>query len=646
MLYPITCPVCKYLIPSHMFQYHLQQCYHKARQYMMMRMMYQQQQQRHMNQPKPFIPTHHTIRPEVPRPIMSQVQQHAHVQTPRQLSSPMSSEISRQIPQEKTQVQQTEVQVQTPRRVPVPMSREIPRQTPRPMIQQQTQVQTQVQSQVQTQQQVPVPKSNEITEHETKTERRKRREQSLVPFTSRIPPPLESGVPLWQTEQFQSYVQGKRIVIVGPSDCNFSYRLGSWIDRQDIVVRLNKSLPVPPAYHDRIGSKTHLLYNNLNTTDFPGQNRLDALFLEKHNLHGVVSPYPSIEPFLKDIRKYSKYGSKQIPLRIMDVPFYQQVHSICESRPYTGVMAILDLLRYPIQSLFVTGMDFYHTGYYRGYREMDYAQKQHLRKNDIHDAEKQEHVLRWVYLRDHRFQADGVLKKILLQPWIQWMQHMKKKWDPVQSSMPSLTHILQSPFQCVFEHLNKTHMEQYIHMCVDRKATNYLWIPYSYEEQKKRIGLTPEQHVTNFEDAFRLIQKKAQTWWIPISSAHQWYYYHIFFTSLQEKGMDWPDGVVYYLYIGDIKHKDFQKMLELRDVKREKYITIPSFDRFYGSGGQRMSEYDSATLWLLLLFIWNIPDTNTNPYPIPSPFSETFNRADSLQHFMRAWCKLQVFQPI
>ena len=55
----------------------------------------------------------------------------------------------------------------------------------------------------------------------------------------------------------------KRVAIVGPSCNTENTNQGKKIDNYDIVVRLNKSIPIPKKRYKDIGSKTDILYNSM-----------------------------------------------------------------------------------------------------------------------------------------------------------------------------------------------------------------------------------------------------------------------------------------------------------------------------------------------------------------------------------------------
>lgn len=74
-------------------------------------------------------------------------------------------------------------------------------------------------------------------------------------------------------ELYAHFLKDKTVALVGPSESISGTNKGHIIDKFDIVVRLNKSLPLPSKLAADIGTKTDILYNSLNTSDYPGQNK-------------------------------------------------------------------------------------------------------------------------------------------------------------------------------------------------------------------------------------------------------------------------------------------------------------------------------------------------------------------------------------
>lgn len=85
-----------------------------------------------------------------------------------------------------------------------------------------------------------------------------------------------------------------------------------------------------------------------------------------------------------------------------------------KTRPNSGLLGILFLLRFPLRSLFITGITFgrggYHPGYKPGISAKDYER---LANSDIHQQGPQEALLRAVVARDRRIRTDAVLADIL-----------------------------------------------------------------------------------------------------------------------------------------------------------------------------------------------------------------------------------------
>ena len=69
------------------------------------------------------------------------------------------------------------------------------------------------------------------------------------------------------TELFHSYLDNKTVALVGPAESIYGTNKGHVIDKFDIVVRLNKSVPLPENLQADIGTKTDILYNSLNFLD-------------------------------------------------------------------------------------------------------------------------------------------------------------------------------------------------------------------------------------------------------------------------------------------------------------------------------------------------------------------------------------------
>lgn len=212
---------------------------------------------------------------------------------------------------------------------------------------------------------------------------------------------------------FGEYIKYKRIALIGPSKSLIGQHQGLELDNYDLIVRLNKALPIPKSNISELGSRTDILYNSLNTADHPGENNIDPKFFKKNDIKYLCCSYPNIYPFQKDIGQFTNMNQNiQLPFRTLPLDLFDKLERILKCRPYTGICAIMDLLRFNIKELYITGMDFYATGYYKEYSNKPTDLKK-LRNNNVHQAIPQIVLLRRIVLNDERIKVDKILHKIL-----------------------------------------------------------------------------------------------------------------------------------------------------------------------------------------------------------------------------------------
>ena len=213
---------------------------------------------------------------------------------------------------------------------------------------------------------------------------------------------------------FYEFVKGKCIALVGPAQSILNSNKGNIIDKFDLVVRLNKSIPLPSSLKSDIGTKTDIIYNSLNTTDFPGENNLNPKLYKKYDVKFVCSSYPfNHNIFHDDIASYVYRYKFELPLKVMNDLKFRNFEKILGTRPYTGSCAIMDLLSYPIQYLYITGLDFYQTKYYSEYRHISKEGLKYNKSNVIHQAKPQMDYLKNISLFDNRIILDDFLDKLL-----------------------------------------------------------------------------------------------------------------------------------------------------------------------------------------------------------------------------------------
>jgi len=217
---------------------------------------------------------------------------------------------------------------------------------------------------------------------------------------------------------YYNLLLNKKIAIVGPSCNTLGTKQKNLIESYDLVVRLNKTFEIPHNLQDDIGVRTDILYNSLNTDDFPGENDLNRNKihnLKEKGLKIISSPYPFIYPFDKDIIKFLDNNQSMLPYHIIDITLYKYLISILKIRPYTGTSAIADLISYPIKELYITGIDCYLNKYYREYRKINNRDLLRLRNNYIHKNKPQLAFLKQLSLNDNRIKLDKFLENYFFE---------------------------------------------------------------------------------------------------------------------------------------------------------------------------------------------------------------------------------------
>jgi len=171
---------------------------------------------------------------------------------------------------------------------------------------------------------------------------------------------------------FAAYLEGKTVILVGPAPQIRGSNQQQLIDSHDVVVRLNRALPVPPNLKVDIGTRTDILYNCFSESVIePQPNRVEPDLWKAEGVTWVASPYPDTynwsRPLLALFRERNQ--TAQLPLHVIDAGVYDAMERELQSRPNTGLAAVADLLSYNIKELKITGITFYKGGYLKEYRD-------------------------------------------------------------------------------------------------------------------------------------------------------------------------------------------------------------------------------------------------------------------------------------
>jgi len=220
--------------------------------------------------------------------------------------------------------------------------------------------------------------------------------------------------------KLSSYLKGKRVVIVGPAPSVVGSEQAALIDSYDVVVRLNKALPIPKDLQKDVGTRTDILYNCMNPSDDCG-GIISIPLITKCGVKFVVGAYPPIDHVgvtklrikTDNLSFYHKHKNAWKNFCYTDKTHFLSLWKLMKL-PNTGTMAILDLLRFDIKELYITGISFFKGGYIRTYRDYDEnGIMKHLKKFNLHNPEKQLDYACTKLLKDGRVKMDNTLTDIL-----------------------------------------------------------------------------------------------------------------------------------------------------------------------------------------------------------------------------------------
>lgn len=206
---------------------------------------------------------------------------------------------------------------------------------------------------------------------------------------------------------YNEFLTGKRVVLVGPSGGYQGLGNGALIDDYDVVVRLNWGCPVPVDQRVDLGSRTDVLYKRLLQTVMPTIK--DVGEWTRDGVRFVITGDPSyslpnaryIAPMLR-----GKVGW-EITGNVRD-----EIIRHTNTSPLMGLMAIVHLLRQPLASLHVMNCDFYAGGYQADYGGKSYRAWRGRPEGEpaaAHDIPKQLKYLYRLALKDSRLTFDAGL---------------------------------------------------------------------------------------------------------------------------------------------------------------------------------------------------------------------------------------------
>lgn len=213
-------------------------------------------------------------------------------------------------------------------------------------------------------------------------------------------------------DEFIEYLKGKTVAIVGPAPSIIGSNQRELIESYDIIIRLNKAVPVPKERIEDVGHRTNIYYHCMSELQQNG-GPINFSYLSK-NIDFISSPYPYISPFDKDIDAFNDKNRGKLKFHIINKELFESISKEMNTRPNTGICAIIDILNYDIKELYVTGFTFFRGGYDKTYRDQTEDQVLNLiNQYKVHEIEPQIKYMKNLFDKDNRLKGDEKLLEIL-----------------------------------------------------------------------------------------------------------------------------------------------------------------------------------------------------------------------------------------
>ncbi|MDB6453731.1 hypothetical protein [Falsirhodobacter sp. 20TX0035] len=164
---------------------------------------------------------------------------------------------------------------------------------------------------------------------------------------------------------------GRRVILIGPADTVTDDLAGVDVDAYDVIVRLNSGLFLADRDPARLGSRTDVLFHNLNEEGPRSAGAIPPPVLKRHGVHTVVFPHWSFKGSKARVhRKRKELEGSGIALNVPSVRFCTQLRrDLADHQPTVGTSAMAWLLGCDLAELAIHGFTFFSTPYAPSYND-------------------------------------------------------------------------------------------------------------------------------------------------------------------------------------------------------------------------------------------------------------------------------------
>lgn len=188
--------------------------------------------------------------------------------------------------------------------------------------------------------------------------------------------------------------RGKRVIIVGPAQTVYDDLKDTDVDGFDVVVRMNSGLTLAKRNQAVLGTRTDVLFHNLNEDGVRSATAIPVEVLHTHGVRFCVFPHWSFKGSKARVyRKQQELEGSGIALRVPPVRFCSRLrHDLDDHQPTVGTSAIMFFLACDVTELAIHGFTFFETPYAPTYNDSvqtsDDAQAW-VAASEVHDPKRE-----------------------------------------------------------------------------------------------------------------------------------------------------------------------------------------------------------------------------------------------------------------
>ena len=233
---------------------------------------------------------------------------------------------------------------------------------------------------------------------------------------------------------FFSYLNNKRVIIVGPSPSLIGKNLGKMIDEYDIIIRIKRSFPVDNTLVNDLGKKTNILITSLKVNPVKDMNKkiyyqnnfhINTIKCMEKELDYLCFAYPiTIEPFKKFYTQFKTLPIKKVKLITAEEikPKYKQFIEELNTTPTVFLATVWLLQLSKLKELKIIGITFQKDGYLKEYKTKNMMEASKYRtlirrksgNNTVHNMNCEiQYFIKNIW-KDRRVRVDSNLENILL----------------------------------------------------------------------------------------------------------------------------------------------------------------------------------------------------------------------------------------